>query len=415
MPNVTVPNWGSGLALSLFFVAASLGHVGIWVFAYNRINSTGLRRKTIKRIELLFVLAGAIIPILLVALEWRAGNLERLLSWQLDETTPALPITAASSAYLIIAALFAFLVGPAWIADRPQFVIAADRYRIRESTLRRDLQRTNPHWLVGSKFQRMSKLPRNEIVSIELNRKLVAVNKLPASLSGLTVAHLSDIHLTGQMTHDYYRLAVQWLNDCKPDLFIISGDIVDYAHALDLLEPVFSDVSASLGKYFVLGNHDKRLVNPIQVSERLTKLGWHDLGRSPATTSIHNTTLHLIGNEQPWFGRIEPEHASGPISRDAFKIGVAHSPDQFSWGIENEVSLLLAGHTHGGQIRFPWIGPVIAPSWYGSRYASGVFYSTPTLMHVSRGLSGVHPYRWNCMPEATLLELVPALESPAST
>jgi predicted MPP superfamily phosphohydrolase len=66
---------------------------------------------------------------------------------------------------------------------------------------------------------------------------------------------------------------------------------------------------------------------------------------------------------------------------------------------------LLCGHTHGGQIRFPVIGPVISPSWYGSRYASGVFERQCTLMHVSRGVSGVHPFRWGCLPEATILEL----------
>jgi predicted MPP superfamily phosphohydrolase len=69
------------------------------------------------------------------------------------------------------------------------------------------------------------------------------------------------------------------------------------------------------------------------------------------------------------------------------------------------VDLLLAGHTHGGQIRFPIIGPIVAPSWYGSQFASGVFYRQPTLMHVSRGLAGVHPLRYRCQPEIALLEL----------
>jgi predicted MPP superfamily phosphohydrolase len=88
-----------------------------------------------------------------------------------------------------------------------------------------------------------------------------------------------------------------------------------------------------------------------------------------------------------------------------FRIGVSHSPDQLPWAKQLGVSLLLCGHTHGGQIRFPWIGPIIAPSKYGSRFASGVFYQSPTLMHVSRGISGVHPIRLGCLPEVSILEL----------
>ena len=80
-------------------------------------------------------------------------------------------------------------------------------------------------------------------------------------------------------------------------------------------------------------------------------------------------------------------------------------PDQFAWGIANRCRLLLCGHTHGGQIRFPVIGPVIAPSRFGSRYASGVFSKGETVMHVSSGISGIHPYRWGCMPEVTILVL----------
>ncbi len=66
---------------------------------------------------------------------------------------------------------------------------------------------------------------------------------------------------------------------------------------------------------------------------------------------------------------------------------------------------MLAGHTHGGQIRFPLVGAIFAPSRFGVRYACGVFHETPTVMHVSRGLSGLDPLRYNCAPELTKLVL----------
>ena len=66
---------------------------------------------------------------------------------------------------------------------------------------------------------------------------------------------------------------------------------------------------------------------------------------------------------------------------------------------------MLAGHNHGGQIRLPYLGALITPSRYGFRYAGGVYFEPPTLLHVSRGLAGTHPIRLNCPPELALLVL----------
>ena len=66
---------------------------------------------------------------------------------------------------------------------------------------------------------------------------------------------------------------------------------------------------------------------------------------------------------------------------------------------------MLAGHTHGGQIRFPIAGPVICPSWHGTKYAGGFFHTEPTVLHVSRGTASLFPYRMNCRPELTKLVL----------
>jgi len=66
---------------------------------------------------------------------------------------------------------------------------------------------------------------------------------------------------------------------------------------------------------------------------------------------------------------------------------------------------MLAGHNHGGQIRLPYLGALITPSFYGSRYSGGLYFEAPTLLHVSRGLAGIHSIRLNCPPELPLLIL----------
>jgi predicted MPP superfamily phosphohydrolase len=177
----------------------------------------------------------------------------------------------------------------------------------------------------------------------------------------------------------------------------------------------------------VLGNHDRRLSNVNDLAYRIRELGHFDLGRHDQCVDLPSgTRIELRGNELPWLDRhqsrdwfpgktsqqaalatdtamIEPAMATH--EQPCLRIAVSHSPDQIQWARQHGFDLLLAGHTHGGQVRLPGIGPLVSPSMYGSRFASGVFFLKPTLLHVSRGVSGTHGLRWRCMPEVSILTL----------
>jgi predicted MPP superfamily phosphohydrolase len=123
--------------------------------------------------------------------------------------------------------------------------------------------------------------------------------------------------------------------------------------------------------------------------------------------ATRGSEILIAGNESPWFPPL-PDLSQAPPPRSAggpFRLLLSHSPDQIRWAQHNQFDLMLAGHTHGGQFRLPWLGPFVAPSKYGVRYASGEFYEPPTLMQVSRGLSGLQPLRLNCPPELTKVVL----------
>src|SRR5690606_16156395 len=105
--------------------------------------------------------------------------------------------------------------------------------------------------------------------------------------------------------------------------------------------------------------------------------GWH-------RRDVRGEPIVLAGNERPW-GLTAPDMNDAPpplANGGLFRLLLAHTPDQFAWARQQQFDLMLAGHTHGGQIRLPGIGPLVAPSRHGVRYASGVFYRAPTLMHV---------------------------------
>jgi predicted MPP superfamily phosphohydrolase len=111
--------------------------------------------------------------------------------------------------------------------------------------------------------------------------------------------------------------------------------------------------------------------------------------------------LVLGGTEVPWMGT-HPDFSSAP---DAFRLLLSHTPDHLEWARQQQADLMLSGHNHGGQVVLPVIGPVYSPSRFGVQYAAGAFWSEPTLLYVSRGVSGRHPLRWNCRPEVTKLVL----------
>lgn len=392
------------LATLALLAIGAIGHTGLVVTSYNLLNSTGLRRVTIKRLEKGILLLGIAIPAAILALEFSSGGLAE--RW--DDVGQWLGV---SKVYCGFASTFALVLAPFWLESRPRFAQARHREELVDRVLwkNRDPQ---GELIRGRKFKRMEKLPRNEIAWTEANVKRLYFDRLPPDLYGLRIAHLSDIHLTGQMSHRYYHRAFEWIESKRPDLIVIAGDIVDYEHALQDMESVLGGLNAPLGKLFVLGNHDKRLADPLQVCERMSSLGWTDLGCQNYRVQRGETSLKLLGNERPWFCRTnrwnpESKMVEEPEFEKEWCIGVSHSPDQWKWGLQMGCRLLLCGHTHGGQIRFPAIGPVVAPSRYGSRYASGVFERFDTLMHVSRGLSGVHPYRWGCPPEVSILQLYP--------
>jgi len=151
----------------------------------------------------------------------------------------------------------------------------------------------------------------------------------------------------------------------------------------------------------VLGNHDSWADVP-RIRRQLEELGISNVGGRWLQTEVRGEPLIVIGNEMPWIGSLADLR---DCPTDGFRLCLSHSPDQLPWAKKHGIDLMLAGHNHGGQIRFPVIGPIFVPSVYSRRYDGGLYHEPPTLLHVSRGLGGTHPLRWNCRPEVTRIVL----------
>lgn len=388
---MTVLDW-------LLALVALLGHFALFVATFNRLHGLAIYRPLRRYIELLLII-GFLLAVGWYALDWWQTGAGPARRWQESGAWP-------SFGYVELCLLSAVAVVPYWlwprVARRPPSQLVG--YQSHTNDVEAEMGPLPRHGTQGKLF---AKFPGNEVYKLETNRKTLQLASLPSELAGLTITHLSDLHLTGELARAYYDYIVDAANRLSSDVIILSGDIIESEACLPWLSETLGRLQAPLGKYFVLGNHDKRMPNVDVVRRVMQENGWIDLGGKCQPAMWKNCRVLLAGNERPWFPAVAEQELcdAEESAANAFRILVSHSPDQLPWARRYGFSLMLAGHNHGGQICFPFFGPLVAPSLYGTRYAGGLFYESPTLLHVSRGIGGEHPLRWNCLPELTQLEL----------
>jgi len=251
----------------------------------------------------------------------------------------------------------------------------------------------------------LARLPGNELFQLRVQRKELAIRRLPQRLDGLSIVHLSDLHMSGRIRREYYDQVVEMANAEQADMIVITGDLFDTESCIDWGSRLLGELHAQGGVYFIFGNHDRR-VDHVRARHELSHAGLIDLGGRWREIRWCGERIVLAGNELPWFGSAgrQADENEADQSRP-LRVLLSHAPDQIEWARDHDFDLMLAGHTHGGQICFPVVGAVVTPSRLGTQYASGTFDVPPTVLHVSRGVASLCPVRWNCPPELAVLVL----------
>ncbi len=256
-------------------------------------------------------------------------------------------------------------------------------------------------------FEFMTKVPLNECFTVEFNEREFTLNRLPPEWDGLRILHLTDLHFIGNIDLPFYEFVFDEITKFEFDMVCFTGDLLDGNEFAEWIPSTIGRLNAPLGKFFILGNHDWYL-NTTSIRDVMIAHGWRDMAGSLQVLDTMGPPLAIGGDERPWMGR-PPNFHAGP--GEAFRLLLSHTPDNFSWARRVGVDLMLTGHNHGGQVVLPVIGPVYSPSLHGVRFAGGLFYSSPTLLYVSRGLGGRHPLRINARPEISILTLKSAKNS----
>jgi predicted MPP superfamily phosphohydrolase len=393
----------------LLWLLGLVGHLGLWAATFNQIHSTACPRQARKLSEILLIVIG-LLPPLLLGVAFLGRLWQKSPQSSVTEHFEAFSKNLFSGPYPLASWLFWLYVATCWLlgtglllrwlyrkfVDQPVPALV-------ERQSRRIKVRQNPHPLLHGWFPRLLGLvPFNQVLQIQVERITWALD-VPPELDGLRIVHLSDLHLTGEVDLFYFQQVVAASNQFEPDLVLVTGDLLDAEQCLDWIEPIFSQLKSRLGKYYVLGNHDRKISDFERLLREMRQAGFQHLRSGWVELPFGEGGLLLAGNELPWFAGAESLPLDSP--EDSLKILLSHSPDQLKWARQRGFDLMLAGHTHGGQIAFPLIGPIIAPSRYGVKYAAGTFQFDGLLMHVSRGLSGDKPIRINCPPEIGCLTI----------
>ena len=244
-----------------------------------------------------------------------------------------------------------------------------------------------------------------------IHQQTIQIDNWPKQLDGLRVAVLSDIHVDNWfITDKKLRTIVERTNQLQPELIVILGDYmsgdgwVKRRVEPEVFGPVLKDLRAPLGVYSVLGNHDW-WYGGMRVRRALEQNGIKVLENESAQVDARGTSLWLVGLADLWTRPQRIDDAVAHVPEGLPLIALTHNPDIFP-NVPQRVQLVLAGHTHGGQVRFPLIGPVIESSDYGDRWVRGHVFEDNHHLFVTTGIgTSIVPVRFGLPPEIVLLTL----------
>lgn len=247
--------------------------------------------------------------------------------------------------------------------------------------------------------------PRVENVRLKLRR-------LTPAFFGMRIAQISDIHMGGWMNAERLAYIVDLVTQQKPDVLVLTGDFLighefnsDSEEQLQATINILSPLTKSIPSFGILGNHDY-WTNVHAVREMLSLCNVTELTNAVFTISRGNETLHLCGVDDIWEGDVRLDQVLDQLKGNSAAILLAHEPDFADVSAQaNRFDLQISGHSHGGQIVFPFIGAPILPH-LGQKYPSGLYQVGSMLQYTNRGVGMARlPIRFNCPPEITIFHL----------
>jgi len=248
---------------------------------------------------------------------------------------------------------------------------------------------------------------------ISIERHSIHIPRLPDSFRGLRIVQISDVHYAEYTEPFFVKLVVHEINRLKPDVVLLTGDFISFGPLPQHFGARFANPCAEIlqriqcpQRYAVLGNHDA-IVDAPAVTDALTTHNIPVLHNRAVPLERDGRRLWIAGLGDSCVQQADLGRAVPKASRSGNEpvILMSHEPDILPDVAKYNVDLMFSGHTHGGQIRIPFMPPMNLPT-LGRDYVEGLFRVGPTQLYVNRGIGAVGlPFRFRCPPEITVVTL----------
>jgi len=241
------------------------------------------------------------------------------------------------------------------------------------------------------------------------NRYVIEVPNLPQAFSRFRIVHLTDFHYGALVPLAVIRHVIRRANALQRDLTVCTGDFVHERNSttqIDAVWPLLGQLKAPLGVYSVLGNHD-HWADTMRSQHWLSETG-QDLRHKTKVIERGGERLWIVGAGDLWEDHQNLDKVMRGIPEADCRIVLAHNPDTADSRFSSRIDLMISGHTHGGQVVIPFVGPPVLPV-DNKAYSSGLKTSPRGMrVFISKGIGwAICPVRCNCPPEIAVLELVP--------
>ncbi|MBS4189031.1 metallophosphoesterase [Bacillus sp. FJAT-49705] len=246
---------------------------------------------------------------------------------------------------------------------------------------------------------------------LDINHHTIDKKTIPKSFNDFKIVQFSDTHLGFQYDKHQLIELIEKINKLKPDIIFFTGDLMDapnkYPEGNQLI-PLLKKLHAPFGKFAIYGNHDHGGYGSDIYKSIMEQAEFKLLQNSNQQISLlDGSAIYIIGIDDAMLGRPDLEAALNGVPEDSFKILLSHAPDLADAASAFNIQFQLSGHSHGGQIKMPFIGALVKPP-FAEIYHEG-FYEigdTPLTLYVNRGIGTTRlPFRFLSKPELTVFTL----------
>ena len=341
--------------------------------------------------------AAAIYTLLGIAYALGVSSLVRILK------LPSAPSQIASG----LAQILLFSTAAAYLAYRVARFFSRKFWAPPFNPSRRRLLNTTGGALLAAPFAVAGYGALIERLDFRVRELDIPVPDLPHDLDGLRLLHLSDIHLSAFLSEKDLARVIDSANELRPHLALVTGDLItDAGDPLDLCLRQLTRLRADAGVFGCMGNHENYAMIEDLTEREAARLGIPFLRQRARPLRFGGAVMNVAGVDYQRSNRTYLQGAGRLVLPGAFNVLLSHNPDVFPVAVKQGFDLMLAGHTHGGQVNVEILHQPINPARFFTPFVYGLYRREKAAAYVTRGIGTIGiPVRFGAPPEIALLRL----------